>query len=237
MRWFFGKESRRKAFGKGNPVVDSRQLSSLEPEESYVLVSDRRPDHEGEVYSEIRDSKLRLQLESDLQSKTSGQRLPQGSHSGPDLLSFDEGMAPLAHYRARQAQPNVHVPQTPVEPSKSWFARSRTTANVTEWLLQDRIVAFKRPPSRKQTKFQRQPVENLSPPTTSSTCSQGGWLSMKTAGQLHDQRFEANLCFWTHQKLPCAIAGVMLGSRSQVCKPCEFSAECSNAMQSVVQTP
>ena len=101
MRWFFGKESRRKAFGKGNPVIDSRQLTSLEPEDQYLDVSDRRPDHHGEAYSDIRDSKLRLQLESDLQSKTSGQRLPQGSHSVPDLLSFDEGMAPLAHSRAR----------------------------------------------------------------------------------------------------------------------------------------
>ncbi|KAK9825056.1 hypothetical protein WJX74_004759 [Apatococcus lobatus] len=91
MRWFFGKESRRKPFGKGTPVTDSRQLLSLNSDERFVVASDRRQDHEGELYSDIqRNNKLRLQLESDVQSKTPAQRLPQGTTPGPDLLSFDE---------------------------------------------------------------------------------------------------------------------------------------------------
>lgn len=91
MRWFFGKESRRKPFGKGTAVTDSRQLQSLNSDERYVVASDPRQDHEGELYGDIqRNNKLRLQLESDLQSKTPAQRRPQGTTPGPDLLSFDE---------------------------------------------------------------------------------------------------------------------------------------------------
>ena len=99
MRWLFGKESRRKAFGKGLPANDSRHLRPLDSEEEYAVARDRRLDHEGEQYSGTqRNSKL--QLESDLQRKAPAPRAPpRASGAQPDLLSFDEGR----HFKHRLA--------------------------------------------------------------------------------------------------------------------------------------
>lgn len=104
MRWLFGKESRRKAFGKGLPVNDSRHLRPLDSEEEYAVAPDRRPDHDGELYSGTeRNSKL--QLESDLQRKAPARRAPpRASGAQPDLLSFDEGTALQAQVGQLQGQ-------------------------------------------------------------------------------------------------------------------------------------
>lgn len=100
MRWLFGKESRRKAFGKGLPVNDSRHLRPLDSEEEYAVAPDRRPDHEGE-YDNGTQRNSKLQLESDLQRKAPAHR---ASGTQPDLLTFDEGTALHAQVGQLQGQ-------------------------------------------------------------------------------------------------------------------------------------